>query len=56
MHHTHPDTPRIVSPPDIRGFPKVDHLGIDTRIVLEHNNFSKKKLPLTGLELQTPGL
>ena len=25
-----------------RGFPKVDHLGIDARIVLEQNNFSKK--------------
>ena len=33
------------------GLPKVDHLGIDARIVLEQNNFSKKN-PLTGLELQ----
>ena len=39
-----------------RGFPKVDHLGIDARIVLEQNNVSNKKKPLTGLELQTPGL
>ena len=25
-----------------RGFPKVDHLGINARIVLEQNEFSKK--------------
>ena len=25
-----------------RGFPKVDHLGIDARIILEQNNLSKK--------------
>ena len=40
----------------IRDFPKVDHLGIDARIVLEQNKFSNKKLPLTGLELWTLGL
>ena len=27
---------------DSRGFPKVDHLVIDVRIVLEENKFSKK--------------
>ena len=26
----------------IRRFPKVDHLGIDVRIVLEQNEFNKK--------------
>ena len=26
-----------------RGFPKIDHSGIDARIVLEQNKFSKKK-------------
>ena len=26
----------------IRGFPKVDHSGIDARIVLEQNKFTKK--------------
>ena len=35
---------------DIQGFPKVDYSGIDARTVLEQNRFSKKKLPLTGLE------
>ena len=40
----------------IRGFPKVDHLGRSARIVLEQNKFSKKKLSLTGFELQTLGL
>ena len=39
---------------DIRGFLKVDHLGIDARIVLEQKNLRKKTL--TGLELQTLGL
>ena len=38
-----------------RGFPKVDRLGIDARIVLELNKF-RKKLPLTWLEPLTPGL
>ena len=28
---------------DIRGFPKVDHLDINARTVLEQNEFSKKK-------------
>ena len=28
---------------DIRGFPKIDHSGIDARIVLEQNKFSKKR-------------
>ena len=37
---------------EIRGFPKVDNLGIDARTVLEFS----KKVPLTGLELQTLGL
>ena len=41
---------------DNRGFPKVDHSGIDARIVLEQNKFSKKKLPLTGPEHSTLGL
>ena len=40
----------------IRGFPKVDHSGIDARIVLEQNKFTKKKQPLTGLEPSTLGL
>ena len=39
-----------------RGFPKVDHSGVDARIVLEQINSAKKKLPLTGLELSTLGL
>ena len=38
-----------------RGFPKVDHSGIDARIVLEQI-YSAKKLPLTGLEPLTLGL
>ena len=33
-----------------RGFPKVDHSGIDARIVLEQNKFTKQKLPLTVFE------
>ena len=37
-------------------FPKLDHLGRSARIVLEQNEFSKKKVPLTGLELQILGL
>ena len=40
----------------IWGFPKVDHSGIDARIVLEQNKFSKIKLPLTGLEPLALGL
>ena len=39
-----------------RGFPKVDHSGIDARIVLAQNKFTKQKLPLTGLEPSTLGL
>ena len=39
-----------------RGFPKVDHSGIDARIVLEQNKFIKKMLPVTGLELSNLGL
>ena len=38
-----------------QGFPKIDHCGIDARIV-EHYEFGKKKLPLTGLEPSTLGL
>ena len=38
-----------------RGFPKIDHSGIDARIVLEQNKFSKK-LPLNGIEPLTLGL
>ena len=42
----------------IRGFvTEVYHFGIDARIVLEQNKFSKKKLLLlTGLETLTLGL
>ena len=36
-----------------RGFPKLDHSGIN---YIRSNKFSKKKLPLTGLELSTLGL
>ena len=39
-----------------QGFRKVHHSGIDARIVLEQNQFSKKKLPLRGLEPLTLGL
>ena len=39
-----------------RGFPQGDHSGIDARIVLEQNKFTKKMLPVTGLELSTLGL
>ena len=42
MQHN-PLYPKICS--NNRGFPKVDHLGIDARIVLEQNNFNNKKLP-----------
>ena len=35
----------------IRGFPKADHSGNSTRIVLNQNKFSKK-LPLTVKNLQ----
>ena len=37
------------------GFPKVDNLGIDARIVLEQIN-STKKIRLKGLEFLTLGL
>ena len=36
----------------IRGFRKIDHSGIDARIVLEQHKFNKK----TGIEPSTPGL
>ena len=38
-----------------RGFPKIDHFGNDTRIVLEQNKFNNKLL-LTGIEPATLGL
>ena len=31
-----------ISDANIRGFPKVDHLDIDARVVLEQNKFIKK--------------
>ena len=39
-----------------QGFPKVDHSGIDAKIVLEQINSAKRKLPLTGIEPSTLGL
>ena len=41
---------------DNRVFPKIDYYGSSARIVLEQNKFSKKKLPLTGIEPVTLGL
>ena len=37
----------------ILGFPKVDHSGINARIVLDKINSAKKKLPPGRLELST---
>ena len=41
---------------DILGFPKIDYSGKDARIVLDQHKFSKKKLPLTGIEPLALGL
>ena len=40
---------------NVRGFPKIDHSGINAGIVLEQNKVDKK-LPLTGIDPSTLGL